>query len=137
MGAVNHFAVWVAGIAQFVLGACWYTVFSGAWLAAIGKTEAQVKADQPNMAIPLIIAIAVAVIIAYTLAWLIPKLGTPSAACGAKTGVTLAVTLIASTMAMNYGFEARSISLWLINSGYMVAGMAIMGAIVGAWRKKA
>ena len=54
----------------------------------------------------------------------------------ARIGVTLALTLIA-TMAMNYGFEARSISLWLINSGYMVVGMAVMGAIIGGWKKKA
>jgi hypothetical protein len=137
MGAINHVAVWVAGIVHFILGACWYTVFGNAWMAAIGKTEAQVKSDQPNMAIPLAIAVVVAVIIAYTLAWLIPKLGASSAAGGAKTGATLALALIAPTMAMNYGFEARSISLWLINSGYMVVGMAIMGAILGGWKKRA
>lgn len=68
MGAVNHVAVWVAGSAHFILGAGWYTVLGGAWLAAIGKTEAQIKADQPNMAIPLIIALVVAIVIAYTLA---------------------------------------------------------------------
>ena len=137
MGAVNHVAVWVAGIVHFIIGAGWYTLFGGSWLAAIGKTEAQIKADQPNMAIPLIVAVVVAIAIAYTLAWLLPKLGAQSAATGARMGVTLALALIATTMAMNYGFEARPISLWLINSGYMVVGMAVMGAIVGGWKKKA
>jgi hypothetical protein len=136
MGAVNHVAVWVAAVAHFIIGACWYTVLGPAWIAAVGKTEAQIKAEQPNMAIPLIIAAAVAVIIAYTLAWLLPKLGAQSAAAGAKTGAVLALALIATTLAMNYGFEARSITLWLINSGYMVVGMAVMGAIIGGWKKK-
>jgi hypothetical protein len=89
------------------------------------------------MAIPLIIALVVAIVIAYTLAWLLPRLGAQSAVAGAKTGAVLALALIATTMAMNYGFEARSLSLWLINSGYMVVGMAVMGAIVGGWKKKA
>ena len=137
MGAVNHVAVWVAGIVHFIIGAGWYTLFGGPWLAAIGKTEAQIKSDQPNMAIPLIVAVVVAIVIAYTLAWLLPKLGAQSAAAGARMGVTLALALIATTMAMNYGFEARPISLWLINSGYMAVGMAVMGAIVGGWKKKA
>jgi Protein of unknown function (DUF1761) len=137
MGAINHVAVWVAGIVHFLLGAGWYTVLGGAWLTAIGKTEAQIKTEQPNMAIPLVIAIAVAVIIAYTLAWLLPKLGAQSAGAGAKTGAVLALALIATTIAMNYGFEARSISLWLINSGYMVVGMAVMGAIIGGSKRKA
>ena len=59
-----------------------------------------------------------------------------SAAVGAKTGAVLALSLIATTMAMNYGFEARSISLWLINAGCMVVGMTVMGAIIGGWKKK-
>ena len=137
MGGINHIAVWVAGIVHFMLGAGWYTAFGQSWMAAIGKTEAQIKAEQPNMAIPLIIAVVVAVIIAYTLAWLLPRIGAQSAAAGAKTGAALAVALIATTMAMNYGFEARSITLWLINSGYMIAGMAVMGGIIGGWKKKA
>ena len=63
--------------------------------------------------------------------------GTPSAGRGAKAGATLALALIGSTLAMNYGFEARPLSLWLINAGYMVVGMTIMGAIIGHWRKQA
>jgi len=136
MSAVNHLAVWVAGIVHFIIGAGWYTALGGAWLRAIGKTEEQIRVDQPNMAIPMIIALAVALIIAYAIAWLLPRLGAQSAASGAKTGSVLALALIATTMAMNYGFEARSISLWLINSGYMVVGMAVMGAIIGGWKKK-
>jgi hypothetical protein len=77
MGTVNHVAVWVAGIVHFIIGAGWYTLFGRFWLTAIGKTEVQIQADQPNMAIPLIIAVAVAIVIAYTLAWLPPKLGRP------------------------------------------------------------
>ena len=136
MSGINHIAAWVAGIAHFMLGAGWYTALGGAWLAGIGKTEAQVMAEQPNAAMPMVIAFAVAVIIAYTLAWLLPRLGAQSAAGGAKIGVMLALTLIATTLAMNYGFEARTFALWLINSGYMVVGMAVMGAIVGGWRRK-
>jgi hypothetical protein len=136
MAGINHAAVWIAGIAHFMLGAGWYTAFGPAWMTAIGKTEAQIRADQPTMAIPLVIAVAVAVIIAYALAWLLPRLGAQTAAGGAKAGAMLALALIATTLAMNYGFEARSPALWLINAGYMVVGMALMGAIVGGWRKK-
>ena len=64
-------------------------------------------------------------------------IGTASAGSGARMGATLALALIASTLAMNYGFEARPLALWLINAGYMVVGMTIMGAIIGHWRKKA
>ena len=136
MYGINHLAVWVAGIAHFLLGAGWYTLLSQAWLRGIGKTEAQITAEQPNAAIPMAIAFAVAVVIAYAIAWLLPKLDARSAGSGAAAGAILSLALIATTLAMNYGFEARSLSLWLINAGYMVVGMTLMGGIVGGWRKK-
>lgn len=137
MSGVNHIAVWIAGIVHFMLGAGWYTLLGQTWLKGIGRTEAEIMAAQPNSAIPMGIGFVVAVIIAYTIAWLLPKLGAQTVGGGARTGALLALTLIATTLAMNYGFEARPVSLWLINAGYMVVGMAVMGAIIGGWKKKA
>jgi hypothetical protein len=93
--------------------------------------------EQPNSAIPMAIGFAVAVIIAYVIAWLLPKLDARSAGSGAAAGAILSLALIATTLAMNYAFEARPLSLWLINAGYMVVGVTLMGAIIGGWRKKA
>jgi hypothetical protein len=137
MNAINHVAVWVAGIVQFLLGAGWYTLLGQAWMAGIGKTEAQLTAEHGHSPLPYIIALGAALVVAYAIAWLLPRIGTPSAGSGAKAGATLALALIGSTLAMNYGFEARPLSLWLINAGYMAVGMTIMGAIIGRWRKKA
>jgi Protein of unknown function (DUF1761) len=137
MSAINHVAACVAGIVQFLLGAGWYTLLGPAWMAGIGKTEVQLVAEHGHSPWPYIIALGAALIVAYAIAWLLPRLGKPSAGSGAQTGATLALALIAPTLAMNYGFEARPLSLWLINAGYMVVGMTIMGAIIGHWRKKA
>ena len=38
MSGINHLAVWVAGIAQWLLGARWYTLLGNEWLAGVGKT---------------------------------------------------------------------------------------------------
>ncbi len=136
MHAVNHVAVWVAGVVQFLLGAGWYTLLGQAWMAGIGKTEAELAAQHGHSPLPYIIALGAALVVAYAIAWLLPRLGATSASSGARLSATLALLLIASTLATNYGFEARPLSLWLINSGYMVVGMAAMGAIIGHWRKK-
>jgi hypothetical protein len=136
MGSINHIAVWVAGILHFVLGAAWYSTLSQAWLAGIGKTQAQLTSENGGSPAPYIIGLAAAVVVAYGLAWLLPRLDARSAAAGAKAGIVLALVFIGSTMAMNYGFEQRPLTLWLINAGYMTVGMAIMGAIVGGWKKR-
>ena len=136
MSTINHVAVWVAGVVQFILGAGWYTLLGRSWLAGIGKTQEQIMAEHGNSPVPYLISLVTGLVIAYTIAWLLPKLGRQSAAGGAKTGAVLALALIGTTLAQNYAFEARSLSLWLINAGYMVVGMAIMGAIVGHWTKR-
>ena len=137
MGNINHVAVWVAGIVQFILGAGWYTLLGKSWLAGIGKTQEQLMAEHGNSPLPYIISLVTGLIIAYTIAWILPKLGHETAAAGARTGAVLGLALIGTTLAQNYAFESRSVLLWLINAGYMIVGMAIMGAIVGHWRKAA
>lgn len=136
MRGINHLATVVAAIAHFALGAFWYGMLGGAWLAGIGKSEAQIKAEYGGSPLPYVTAAVAALVVAYTLAWLLPRLGARSAGMGAVHGFVLAVALIGSTMAMNYGFEMRSPSLWLINTGYLAIGMALMGAIIGGWKQK-
>lgn len=136
MSGINHLAAILAGFVQFIFGAVWYTLFSQPWMVAVGKTEAQIKADNAGSALPYVIAIVTAIIMAYTIAWLLPRLDAQSVAGGVRVGVTLALTLIATTLALNYGFEGRTLNLWLINTGYITIGMAIMGAIVGAWKRR-
>ena len=136
MGSNNHIAVWVAGIVHFLLGAAWYMTLGKVWMAGIGKTEAQLVAENGGSPAPYIIGIIAALAVAYGLAWLLPKLEAQSVAAGAKAGIILALAFIGSTMAMNYGFEVRPLSLWLINAGYMTIGMAVMGGIIGGWKKR-
>ncbi len=45
--------------------------------------------------------------------------------------------VIAAAMITELGFELRSSTFKLIAAGYPFAGSIVMGAIVGAWRKKA
>ena len=106
-------------------------------MAGIGTTTEQLLAEHGNSPLPYIIALVAALVVAYTLAWRLPRLGSQSAARGAKTGADLARALIGTTDAQAYGFESRPVSLWLINAGYMIVGMALMGAIVGHWKKRA
>jgi len=136
MSRVNHIAAWVAAIVQFIFGALWYSALGHTWMRAIGKTEAELAPDR-NSPLPYMFALGSALIVAYLIAWLLPRVDAESAAAGAKVGATLALSLIATTLATNYGFEGRSFSLWIINTGHMLFGMAAMGAIIGAWRMKA
>jgi len=49
--------------------------------------------------------------------------------------VALWLGLIASTFATEYVFEARSLQIFVVNTGYPLVGILLMGIILGAWKK--
>lgn len=134
MNRIRILAIVVAAVVYFVLGALWYGQFSAAWLAGIGKTLAELEAGNPG-ARPYVVGLASVLVACATLGWLIARTGTTGWAGGAKLGVAVALGLIGAQLALNYGFEARSVSLWLINTGYAVVGLAVAGGIIGAWSR--
>jgi hypothetical protein len=132
---VNYLAVLVAAAAHFAFGAIWYNVFSASWMAGAGLTAEMVEGNQS--ATPYVIAIVVLLIAALVLAWLIGRLNPQGAAGGARVGAIIAIGFVAAYQGLNYGFQMKPLSLWLIDAGYAVIGLVMMGAIIGGWRKKA
>ena len=137
MNAARHIAVWIAAIVFLVLGAIWYTVLSARWLAAIGKTMEQITAEQGGSPLPYVIGFVAILVMCYALSWLIERLQATTLAGGLQLGAAVAAGFIAANLALNYGFEWRSVTLWLINGAYAVVGLAIAGAIIGGWKRRA
>jgi len=121
----------------FVLGAIWYSVMAAPWMAAIGKTMDELTREQGASPLPYIVGFAAILVMCYTLAWLMHRLQTVTLAAGLRLGAIIAIGFIAATLALNYGFEARSVTLWLINSAYVIVGLALAGAIIGGWKRAA
>ena len=137
MYRINHWAVIVAAVVFFAIGAAWYTALRDPWLAGIGKTLEQISREQGGSPLPFVIGFLAVLVMCYTLAWILHKFMTPSAGSGALTGAVVAFGIVGAALALNYGFEARGVTLWLINAGYVMIGLVISGAIIGAWRKQA
>ena len=137
LSGARHLAVWIAAFVFFVLGAIWYSALSGQWLAAIGKTTQQMAADQGGSPLPFVIGFVAIVVMCYTLAWLIERLHVTTLAGGMGLGVLIALGFIAANLALNYGFEWRNMTLWVINVVYATVGLAVTGAIIGGWKRRA
>jgi Protein of unknown function (DUF1761) len=133
----NHFAVILAAVLFFVLGAVWYTVLATPWLSGIGKTAEQIAKEHGGSPLPFVVGFLAILVMCYTLNWIVGRALQPiTAGSGAQSGATVALGLVGATLALNYGFEARSVSLWLINAVYVLIGLAMAGAIIGGWKKK-
>ncbi len=130
LGAINWWAVLVSTVAAFVLGGLWYgPVFGNAWMAALGKTEADIE-PTPT---PFIVSFFAALLTSIVLALLIKGLGIVTIAGGLLLGAVTGVGFIAAAMAPDTAFCGWGLRLFLIQSGYRVLYSIIMGGILTAW----
>jgi len=131
----NYLAVVVAAIAYWILGGLWYGVFfNKAWMALENMTIEQAKSMNP--AIPYIVSFLLEVLIAYSLAQLCIWRNANTAGRGASVGVLMWIGFVGPIAFMNYMFEMRPKELFAINEFYPLAGLVLMGTILGAWTKK-
>ena len=132
---VNYPAVILAAVAHFVLGAIWFTVLQKPWLASVGKTLGELMREG-NATLGYVVAFGANLIIACVLARLMIALGRTTVMAGIALAALLWLGFTATTMGTAFVFEARSLEGFAIIAGYPLVGMLIMGAILGAWKKK-
>ena len=75
-------------------------------------------------------------VVAATLSWVIQRTGRHTFLRGIWVGALLGVGMVLPIFCLNYVFEVRTFELLGVNAGFWVAGMILMGAIVGGWKAK-
>ncbi len=133
----NYLAIVIAAIACFLLEAGWYSYFMQPWLDGIGRTrEWLMSAAGYNPALQYGTALVCAALIATAISCVTQLTGPKTALRGIRVAVLLWFGFVFTTWATEYVFEVRPLSLFAINAGFWLVGMIVMGAIVGAWKKK-
>ena len=132
----NYWAILVAAVACFVFEAIWYTIFLQSWLSGIGRTMGWMTASGMNPSLQYATALVSAAVMAMAISCVTQLTGPQTAVRGAKVGILLWVGFVLTTWSTEYIFEIRPLSLLGINCGFWFFGAAMMGAIVGGWRKK-
>jgi hypothetical protein len=132
----NYAAVVVAAVAYWLLGAIWYGVlFSKQWMALEHMSMEQAKSMNPVL--PYVITFVLNLLIAYVLAQVCVWRNANTAGRGASVGVLLWVGIVGPITFTTYMYEMRPKDLYAINEFYPLAGLVLMGTILGAWTKKA
>jgi len=133
----NYLAIIVAAIACFLFEAGWYSYFLQTWLDGIGRTREWLMSPAGNNpALQYGTALVSAAVIAASISCVTQLTGPQTALRGIKVGAMLWVGIVLTTWSTEYVFEVRPLSLLAINCGFWLLGMMLMGAIVGAWKKK-
>jgi hypothetical protein len=161
MDLLNPIAIVVAAVSALFVGFIWYNpkVFGKVWMEAAGMTDEQIKGG--NMLKFFGVALIFAFLLATALPGIVihqmgvysliggdPSVALPSyealmadygdafrtfkhgALHGVLTGVFIALPIIGT----NALFERKNAKYILINSGYWIVTLGVMGAIICGWR---
>lgn len=131
----NYAAVFISAIAYWLLGALWYGVlFSKPWMALENISIEQAKSMNPVL--PYVLTFVLNLLIAYSLAQICIWRNANTAGRGASVGVLLWIGFVGPITFTTYMYEMRPKELFAINEFFPLAGLVLMGAIIGAWTKK-
>jgi len=127
---LNWAAVIVAALVGYFPGALWYSPigFLKPWARELGvDLTAKPEGAGLKVAIGLIPALVAAVVFAIIVGQ------HPSLHHALVTGAEVAVGFIATSFAIQYLYEGRSPTFWMINSGYHLLQFLLMGAVLALW----
>ncbi|HWG57661.1 MAG TPA: DUF1761 domain-containing protein [Candidatus Acidoferrales bacterium] len=130
----NYAAVIVAAIVYWLLAALWYgLIFSKQWKALESAAGAHYQSPNlSNSVISYILGLLTAYILAQICAWRMAN----TAARGAAIGILLWIGFVGPVTLTTFMYEGRSLRLFALDEFYPLFGLALMGAILGAWKKK-
>ena len=121
----------VAGLAGFMFGALWYSVFADAWKAAsgvaLGSDGKPANAKDP---VPYITGVIAAILVAGMLRHIFALSGIDTISEGLVSGLGAGAFLATPWLATCYGFAGRPLKLLLIDGGYATFGSAVIGVVL-------
>ncbi len=158
---MNFLAILVAAVSALVVGFIWYNpkVFGTAWMKAASITEEQIRGG--NMAKIFGLALLFAFMLAFIMPTIVihqmgaisltggdPAKALPSYATfmadygdayrtfkhGALHGFIAGIFIALPILGTNALFERKSAKYILVNSGYWIVTLTIMGAIICGWK---
>ena len=127
MGDIAFLPIFLAALAFFVVGALWYgVIFSKAWQKASGLSDEAVQAGN----LPLIFGLTFLfeMLIALVLAHQFAMTGAGDRAI-MMISIGVGAFVMTPASGINYLYQRKPLSLFLIDGGHFVVGMAAMGFV--------
>jgi hypothetical protein len=125
---VNWLGILIASVSAFMLGFVWYSLlFQKRWMKENGFTEESLK--DSNMLKIFGLSFLLMVFAAFILALFIGA--GRGMMFGTMAGFHAGIGWVFTFMGVTYLFERKSLALFLINAGYSVLSLTIMGLVIG------
>jgi len=126
---INYLVIILTALVNMFIGYLWYSrfMFGNRWLILIGRTELQLKKMGNFIYLYSFLA---SLVMSYVLAVIISFSEVNSIIGGAFVGFILWLGFIATTSLNSFLFAGRSSRLYLIDNGYYLLSLMIMGGLL-------
>lgn len=134
---VNIAAILVAALLTFVLGAFWYSpiLFARQWMQAQGYTPEKIaEMKKRGVTRAYVVSALCYFVMAYVVALLASYTNSTTVVQGLWLGLLAWLGFAATIGLTGNMFSEKPIAAWVIDAGYQLAYLLIMGALLAAWR---
>lgn len=135
MQSHNWLAIILAAVVAFLIGGLWYSplLFARQWMAAHAHSPddvARMKADAPRA---YGISFVAFLVMAFILQMVLNHVDAHTWLSGALWAAHLWLGFAVTIGLMANVYSGKKLSVFLIDAGYQLVYLLVMGAILGAW----
>ena len=129
----NPWAILVAALAQWILGALWFSpvLFAKPWKAMVYPNS---RPQKGSMAAGMVVSFIGSLILCFVMAHVIFWAGAKTLPWGALIGFIAWAGFIVAPVSAAHVYEGRPFNLFAINVGYWLVAMVGAGIILAVWR---
>lgn len=138
--SINYWVILGAAVASMTLGALWYgPLFGKQWIAYMGWTHEQLQAMKKRGGMTKLYAIAFvgSLVMSFVLANAVVFVGVYTHATGIYAGLMAGfwgwLGFVAPVTLGAVLWEGKSWRLWILNNGYNLLSLLLMGTILAFW----
>jgi hypothetical protein len=130
---VNFLAVFVAAFANYIIATVWYAIlFSGLWKRLTGIPE--MKPTPIKMLLAFIGSLMLSLGLVHAIVFGNAYLKMSGVAGGLMGGFFSWFGFIAPITLTNVIYERRPWKLWLLDNGFWLVSLLVMGTILSVWQ---
>ena len=130
---LNHLAILVSAIIQWLIGAIWYSplLFAKPWAAMVGLDMGK---KPKGMVYGMIASFVGSLVLSFVLAHWIKYAGATGYFVGALIGFLNWLGFIAAPQVAQTIYEQRPFKLYVINTGFWLVALMISGGLLAVWQ---
>jgi Protein of unknown function (DUF1761) len=133
---IHILPVVVSAVAVFVIGALWYSpiLFGKQWVKAHGHTPEKLQAMRASMGRAYGVSFLCYLVMAAAMSILIGRMGIFLPIGGVKLGAVIGFGFAATIGLTANMFSEKPLAAYLIDAGYQIVYLMVMGVILTVWR---